>query len=157
MAKKSRSSASGSRKTVSKTLVIRVPLQKRQVSIGRERRAWAVMTRSMRTAARPLNGTDGPCARYPDSTSAGASDDADDLGCLAPQPLEAVDLAPIRSEDVDDHRSEVEQHPSGRLTALAAQRADALSPPLVDDGAGQRLDLAIAAAGADDEEVGHGR
>jgi hypothetical protein len=38
MAKKRRSSASGSRKTVSNTLVRSVPLQKRQVSIGRVRR-----------------------------------------------------------------------------------------------------------------------
>ena len=49
MAKKSRSSASGSRKTVSNTLVSRAPLQKRQVSIGRERRAAVGHGRSMRS------------------------------------------------------------------------------------------------------------
>src|SRR5918992_5445260 len=85
-----------------------------------------------------------------------ASDDPHDLRGLAPQPLEAVILAFLGREDVDDHRPVVEQDPARRFPALGAERADPLLAQLVDDGPRQRLDLAVAAAGQDDEEVGHG-
>src|SRR5918996_3657717 len=126
MAKKRRSSAAGSRKRVSKTDVSSAPPQKRQVSIGRGRRAWAVMARSMRIEAARLNGTDGPPPRDPSGTSGGASDDAHDLGGLAPQALEAVELALLGGEDVDDHRAVVEQDPAGGGAPLGTERPDAL-------------------------------
>src|SRR5215211_2627898 len=74
---------------------------------------------------------------------------------LAPELLEAVELARLRREDVDDHVEVVHQDPARLGEALDAARED--SVPLLEaevDAVVDRLGLAIRVARADDEEVG---
>src|SRR5690606_16944264 len=80
-----------------------------------------------------------------------ALDHPHDLGGLAPQALEAVVLALLGGEDVDDDRAVVQEHPARRRLALDPERLDAVVAQLVDDGAREGLDLAVGSAGADDE------
>ena len=107
----------------------------------------------------PIGSIGGPACRdwYPGSTCGARSDQPDDLRGVAPQPLEAVELALLGGEEVDDHGSVVEQDPTSGAAALHANRTDSVIPQLVDDPVGQRLELTVAAAGADHEVIGHGR
>src|SRR3954452_3906102 len=77
---------------------------------------------------------------------------------VAPQLLEAVELAHLGDEDVDDHVEVVHEDPAGLVRALdtARQLAVVLLEALVDRVV-DRLGLAVGVAGADDEEVGVAR
>ena len=74
---------------------------------------------------------------------------------LAPELLEAVVVARVGGEDVDDHVEVVHEDPARLVEALdaARQHAAVLLHPLV-DAVVDRLRLALRVAGADDEEVG---
>ena len=85
---------------------------------------------------------------YPGSTCGARSDQADDLRGVAPQPLEAVELALLGGEQVDDHGAIVEEHPASGAAALHANGTDPLVAQLVDDPVCQRLELTVAAASA---------
>src|SRR5215212_6506977 len=76
-------------------------------------------------------------------------------GRLAPELLEAIELARLGREDVDDHVEVVHQDPARLAEALDAAREQPmlLLEPVV-DAVVDRLCLAVGVAGADDEEVG---
>src|SRR4029078_712787 len=104
IAKKRRSSAAVSRDDVSKTLVSRLPPQKRQASAESVSLAGSVACSSMarawkRPEVRSIGGT-GPGEWYPGSTCGTTSDQPDDLRGMAPEPLEAVELAFLGCEEV---------------------------------------------------------
>src|SRR5450759_982419 len=71
---------------------------------------------------------------------------------VAPQRLEAIEVARRRREDVHDHIDEVEQDPLGFALALNARRTPSraeLALDLLGDGFG----LAGVGAGGDHEEI----
>src|SRR3954452_6708212 len=77
------------------------------------------------------------------------------LGRLAPELLEAVEVARLRGEDVDDDVEVVHEDPARLGDALDAARKQAVVflQALV-DAVVDRLRLAVRVAGADDEVVG---
>src|SRR5712691_5594330 len=127
MAKNNRSSAAVSRNEVSKTLVNRPPPQKRHDSAGDSSLVYAMACSSMAGAwnRTPIGSIGGPAWAdwYPGSTR-GRSDQAHDLRRVAPEALEAVELAFLGGEEVDDHRAEVEKDPASRTLPLNAERAN---------------------------------
>src|ERR1700690_978751 len=76
---------------------------------------------------------------------------------LGPMVLEAVVVALRRGKDVHDHVAEVDQHPVRGWQALLADWPDTILTHPPDDPVGDRLELALRSAGADDERVGQCR
>lgn len=76
-------------------------------------------------------------------------------GHVAPESLEAVELARPRGEDVHDDVEEVDEDPLGLALALDARRTPRRAEPLA-DAVGDRLGLTGGGAGDEDEEVGVG-
>src|SRR4051794_23640859 len=74
---------------------------------------------------------------------------------LAPELLEAVEVARVRGEDVDDHVEVVHQDPARLREALDAAREEpvVLLEPF-GDAVGDRLGLPVRVARADDEAIG---
>src|SRR5690606_3362622 len=73
---------------------------------------------------------------------------------LAPQPLERVELARLRREDVDDEVEEVEEDPLRAVVALDVRHATIERAQALLDGVGDRLRLPDVGCRADDEHVG---
>src|SRR5262245_55598946 len=82
---------------------------------------------------------------------------AEDRLCFGPVLLEGVVVALGRREDVDDHRSVVEQDPVRGRCALASDRPELLVPQATDDAVGDGVELPLRPARADDEVVGQRR
>ena len=82
--------------------------------------------------------------------------DLDPLG-IAPQPLERVELARLRREDVDDEVEVVHQDPLGAVVALDVRRPHLRGAQRLLDGVGDRLHLPRVLSGAQHEEVGERR
>src|SRR6266498_4027142 len=74
-------------------------------------------------------------------------------GSVAPEPLEVVVLALLLVEDVHHDVDEVQQDPVGLALALAPQGSRAIRAAGALDLLGDRANLAIIGAGADDEVV----
>src|SRR5581483_496603 len=70
-----------------------------------------------------------------------------------PEALEVVELAHGHVEDVDDDVAVVHQHPLAALHPLERDRFRTLAPDLLLDRFGDRLDLRVRSAAADDEVV----
>ena len=62
---------------------------------------------------------------------------------LGPVLLEGVVLALRGREDVDDHRSEIDENPVRRCRPLATDRPDLLRSHPLDDPIGDRIELAL--------------
>src|SRR5262249_56432541 len=73
-----------------------------------------------------------------------------------PEPLEIVEFAHGLIEDVNDDVGEVHQHPLAPRDALDGVRPHALAAEIFLDALSDALDLAVGAAGADDEIIGDG-
>src|SRR5919204_1524042 len=82
--------------------------------------------------------------------------DAKDRLRLGPAALELVVVALRRREHVDDDRTKVEQDPVRLGRPLPGDRPNAIAPEQLQDAVGDGIDLALRAAGADDEVVGEG-
>src|SRR5919106_3605730 len=75
--------------------------------------------------------------------------------CVAPQTLEVVERALVRSEDVDDDVDVVQEPPAGVALALAARGTDVeLLPQRAFDLLDDRLDLPGRRRRADHEVIG---
>src|SRR5690606_32732394 len=74
-------------------------------------------------------------------------------GCIAPKPLELVELARRRMEDVDDEIDVVDEHPSASAHPLHAERPIPLFSKLFDEVVGYRGDVRVGATRCDQEEV----
>src|SRR6266496_805607 len=73
---------------------------------------------------------------------------------VPPQVLEAVVLALLVMEHVDDEVDEVQQYPTACLVALRSNRSDPLALQLAGDLVGDGVDLAVGTARGDHEVVG---
>jgi len=77
---------------------------------------------------------------------------------VAPEGLEAVELAFVAEEDVGDHAAVVDDDPlADRMAVLVEGRAAELFPGRLADAGPDRLELRFRRGGADDEEIRESR
>src|SRR6266511_357918 len=75
---------------------------------------------------------------------------------VSPQPLQAVELALLWHERVNDDVPQIDEHPAARAVALHAYRLPPSGLRLLHDAVRDPLHLPLAAPTADHEEVGDG-